>query len=127
VGAALAALVLAGCGAARQYTGASTPAASGSAGGGSAAALPPGPDVPSDAQVAPDELVISVPGNDGGAAQRAVEEAGGEVVDTDDRIGVLVARFPVDDVDALLEVRDALRADGVDAAVNPVIRNPGGG
>jgi hypothetical protein len=83
--------------------------------------------VPADAQVAPDELVISVPGDDGGAAERAVEDAGGAVVETDDRIGILVARFPVDDLPELLQVRDALRAQGVDAAVNPVIADPGNG
>jgi hypothetical protein len=94
--------------------------------GTSRAPLSPGPQVPAGAQVKVDELVITDDG-DPESLRTEVAAAGGELVSSDQRIGVHVARFPVASVDELLEVRDLLRERGVDAAVNPVIGDPTAG
>jgi len=123
----LAALLLVGCGGEAPVTpGTQTSGSSGSA-AGPGAPLSPGPDIPEDAQVSPDELIISVEGGDTASAEKAARAAGGSVQQRDERIGIVVARFPVAGLPELIEIRDELRAQGFDAAVNPVIQDPTAG
>ena len=52
---------------------------------------------------------------------KAVTAAGGTVVSTDDRLGLVRFRFAVANVTELLRVRDALRAQGINAMVIPAL------
>lgn len=75
----------------------------------SVAEPPPGGDVVAD------ELAIM--GMDEADARQAVKAEEGDVVEVDEHLGIIRARFPVTSLEELLAVRDRLRAKGLDATL----------
>lgn len=75
--------------------------------------LPPGPQV--DDGVVADQLVVTGAADSDYVVAR-IEDAGGTVVEETNE-GTLRVRFDVNSLDELLEIRDELRAVGIDAAV----------
>lgn len=119
----VAALLLGACGSDEDETGGSdtTTTAVATDGTRSPPPLDPGPAEVGD--VVEDELAVVTHPDDPYVVD-AVARAGGDVVSTDDQLGILRVRFDVAGVAELLRIRDELRAAGVDARVIPAL-DPG--
>lgn len=76
--------------------------------------LPAGPSDVDPTSVSPDQLLVNL-GNDAEADRQGVIASGGSVVEEDAALGFLIAEFEVESLDALMTVRDRLRAGGIDA------------
>ncbi len=76
--------------------------------------LAPGPMVTNG--VHPTDLAVSCL-SDSGSLVRLISDFGGEVVGECNELNMLRTRFQVSSLADLLDVRDALRSDGIDASV----------
>lgn len=117
----VAAMALAGCGVQGSTAGDGPP--------GSAATGPAGQDVTYPEGVLPDRLgFLDVTGDE---IRDAVAPYDGEIEIDPEGLRILQVRFPVDDLEDLLEIRDALQAQGyrveVVPATDPGIDGDGGG
>jgi hypothetical protein len=70
--------------------------------------------------VSPTDLIILGAG-DRAEVEAAVRRHGGTIVRVVEQTETYTARFPVASLDDLVRVRDALRAEGVDAVLDPVL------
>jgi hypothetical protein len=70
--------------------------------------------------VSTEKLVIAYQGEES-ALESAISRFGGKLTSRHRRIHIYVARFPTSDVQSLVRIRDALRAQGFDAAVTPTL------
>jgi hypothetical protein len=115
---ALAAALTGACGAQGEEPAAPTSPGDATADRSARPPLRPGPSVPPEAKVSPDLLAISYQG-DLAQLRSAVARFGGSIVRADERIHLYLARFPPRGIEALIRIRDALRAEGIDAALTP--------
>jgi hypothetical protein len=76
--------------------------------------LPPGPVVTDG--VHPTDLTVSCSG-DTASLIEIITDAGGEIVEQCSVLNLLRVRFPVASAPELLQVRDSLRSEGLDAVV----------
>lgn len=83
--------------------------------------LAPGPVVTNG--VHPTDLAVSCSG-DSDSLVALINDVGGQVVEQCNEVNLLRARFPVSSLPDLLDVRDTLRSEGLDALVIPEL-DPG--